>query len=1336
MNEFVYQFSNLNDFSSNHVVYPGAPFFLEGFRYRTIISSEMEGWRFGIRLSIEENISIVEGNIPDSQAELYLEISSSPEHPSDNLLYIFLMYVVSNHEPKVLHVARFTNLERKVEFDFEYDASTNALDIKYYVDELTEHFEVLELELPFRCFKIFSWSNNEILELEAKVKIISEIEISEPDGRLFPFQVGNILFRLGDMFDTYASHNNALTVFPVANDGLLRGIFHDKIKDLSIPFPLESEAGNIIVHKTSSNVRYPYVAYAYSVNGTQSSPEIISSICVKVLSAYLENSQNVSLKKVINMPLLGTGAGKMDSLSVVKIYDEEFNHPYKLASILVNIQNSVEFEKIRTYFLGRFISQNGDRIYKPAEIIQLEEQFSIEVDISSFSFNTEGQISHLTLSDIRADRLEFLREFFFLESLTITNSLIEDYSFLVKLPFLVELHLIKSNVVDLNFLESISLVTLTINSLSVENFNFLVTLDSLEHLTIVNCQLNTIDFLRDITKLKTLNLSRCSLTMVAAIRHLDKLQNLNLSENFIVDISPISSLSNLTVLILNDNRIIDISVILKLEKLTYLRAEGNPFVKKIKLIINQNENHLQVIRNYYSRQKESNKVEVSLPAKVILLGNHASGKSSLLKFILDNLIEKAPESTHLVKIEKYWNGSGAMPEAIFFDFGGQDYYHGIYRAFLSSGSLYLILWDKSNNRNQQRLDSKNIYTQDFSLSYWLSQKKYLENEKYEGNVDPIFVIQSRSDIDTRGTFSDYANSYKIDNEFFVSLKPEPTFFEEDFAISNFHSLHYLKSSIQRQINAARTITEEPVWYSKFLDYILSQGKLDRHDSRSVTTDIFPNYKKTGPNKLASLQEDLDQLHKRGLILYYKNEIPDRVWLNPESLVAHVHDEILNAKEIGKYEGKIPESEIKKFEPEVINLLCKQKVIFKHDLSDTVEYIAPNFLPLVDKLKDDFSLFTFDLGQPSFALKFLNFLPFGIINQLICLFKNEPDDTKKFWRNQLLFTFKKKSKILIHVDFELLEIKVHSFFKKDVPEGEKVNIHKYLFFCILSVYWDLPMLEYDDYVLAIRGNLKKEDFDPDSPMQDKIDSYQSIYEKRDCRPLDLFISIDMKHFVNYEHLCSLEKDSQMISSRIMNSDGFLSERSISIPIYTFQNFTQRNLKRVKKVVISYSKRDLKLVNKFKDYLVPLHQNGLIESPWYCTDLIAGQEWNEEIKQKFSEADIVFFMISENLMVTRYVLDNEIKDAIDRWERDKSIKIVPIILEPYNFARNGPYNLARFTALPYTLQPITEFPNQKLAWHAVSESIRIMIEKDVNPEYPGELTTELKQIFEKIIKQKID
>lgn len=281
---------------------------------------------------------------------------------------------------------------------------------------------------------------------------------------------------------------------------------------------------------------------------------------------------------------------------------------------------------------------------------------------------------------------------------------------------------------------------------------------------------------------------------------------------------------------------------------------------------------------------------------------------------------------------------------------------------------------------------------------------------------------------------------------------------------------------------------------------------------------------------------------------------------------------------------------------------------------------------------------------------------------------------------------------------------------------------------------MMLLPFKDYLAFLHGKLKKESFGEMDDTYVKISNTEEFYNNPNCRPNDLFISLNEKDFISCKALCETD-GSVMIDSCSIDEKGNFDEHHKAIPVYPFQSFTTQPLRRRKNVAISYSKKDLQLVQKFRDYLTPLYHDELIDHPWYCTELEAGKEWNPEIQDKFDQADIIFFMVSENLMSTNYVLEHEIKNAIEKYEREGKIKIVPILMVPYQFARKGRYDLSRFTALPYALHPVTLFDNQLEAWDIITQSIRIMIEKDLDPGKSDELPSELNSKFQKIIEMKM-
>jgi len=179
--------------------------------------------------------------------------------------------------------------------------------------------------------------------------------------------------------------------------------------------------------------------------------------------------------------------------------------------------------------------------------------------------------------------------------------------------------------------------------------------------------------------------------------------------------------------------------------------------------------------------------------------------------------------------------------------------------------------------------------------------------------------------------------------------------------------------------------------------------------------------------------------------------------------------------------------------------------------------------------------------------------------------------------------------------------------------------------------------------------------------------------------------------------------------------------------------------MKKIFISYSKQDLRLVNKFIEHLSALQRDGKV-SHWYCSELEAGSIWNDEIQKHLEEADIACFMVSPNFMKTDYIHEHEIKKAFERKDKDPNFKIVPIIL---NFCRWTTVNndLGKFTALPYTAKPVMDFKNQDMAWYIIEECLRLMIDNDLNP--TGEnfynnqkLPTDVLKIYNRIVEGKVD
>jgi hypothetical protein len=244
-------------------------------------------------------------------------------------------------------------------------------------------------------------------------------------------------------------------------------------------------------------------------------------------------------------------------------------------------------------------------------------------------------------------------------------------------------------------------------------------------------------------------------------------------------------------------------------------------------------------------------------------------------------------------------------------------------------------------------------------------------------------------------------------------------------------------------------------------------------------------------------------------------------------------------------------------------------------------------------------------------------------------------------------------------------------------------------------------------------------------------------------LTISVSTNGKYYVEINKLYEHVQDKLYVIKGVSLYD----EQDVKVfSVFNFNTYLpERSKGKMKKVVISYSKDDLGLVNEFVKVLHSIKDDGLIEDHWYCSELLGGSEWNKEIQDKFNEADIIFFMVSPNFLSTKYIKEHELKSAIERKNKEitngKSVadqlKIIPIILDFCHWEREDEkYNLAQYTALPYRAKPVRDFRNRNMAWNVIEGCIRAAIKHDMDKDYKKKLPDTLQQIFVRMVEGKVD
>jgi len=155
-----------------------------------------------------------------------------------------------------------------------------------------------------------------------------------------------------------------------------------------------------------------------------------------------------------------------------------------------------------------------------------------------------------------------------------------------------------------------------------------------------------------------------------------------------------------------------------------------------------NDNCLPRLRTYFSELDCG--AEAENEVKVILLGNGRVGKTQLCRRFRGQPFDESIESTHGVQIwrEKLriqTGGEERVFQVNWWDFGGQDIYHGTHALFLRSRAVFLILW-APELENRDEFEENGIPLRNQPLAYWLDYVRTLAGED-----SPVIVVQSQCD---------------------------------------------------------------------------------------------------------------------------------------------------------------------------------------------------------------------------------------------------------------------------------------------------------------------------------------------------------------------------------------------------------------------------------------------------------------------------------------------------------------------------------------------------------------------------------------------------------------
>lgn len=888
------------------------------------------------------------------------------------------------------------------------------------------------------------------------------------------------------------------------------------------------------------------------------------------------------------------------------------------------------------------------------------------------------------------------------------------------------------------------------NRWRIQYFRIFTRLTNLSYLNVSN---NVIDHIYDLHLLPSLITLHANNNLIKDIKitqELPALKELFLSNNNLQDVSFLNLCPNLTTVDLHSNSLKNLNSIRGLiNKLSIQDTKwslGTISVAHNKTLrlptLDVIANGRSAVIDYFNRWEQEQELDLPLQnnsdIKVILVGNSGVGKSTLAEWLSKGVVNPKQSSTH-------WFSRMTWKETInnrafnlrVFDFGGQEYYHDTHHLFFTQDTIYVLLWDK-NPHDLYKLNVNPVNELiDYPIEYWLDSISYFIKKrkiaKDEAKIKKLVLEKGRSftniatenstttDQDTSNNAGRHTLVFqsKVDTYRAVQFLDQEKLFNKynwiadfaNFSVLEQRGITQVKDKILELVNDMSVI-QNPLLatWAAIKNHIERNGTKRRN---SLTVRKFQNYCNKIIKQMPELDTASDQRLQRlkfdrqntlnfinhlatvGLLLHFpeNKSLSGKVFINQNFLIKHIHSILLK---IASEKGIIKKSDIIDSRDKdlkvsdvqsLLELMIHFKIIFQHP-TKIDQLIAPLYLP--SKPLKAIQLFLTQFKKPLFRYQFKGFIHRFVVLEFFSSFGSKILTGKSdvepyyFWGNGVVLKDDLTSEIVL-ISFE------------------NSNESK----------------EYKGYIDLFSLTGKKGKFiDEILSELDKI-TFDRNVDKAVCASDGQFIPIkELNYAAQQEHFIFKYAGSYY-------------------KLVDFKEFLDKPLK-MKNLFISYSKNDLTMVDEFKKHLSALQRDGKV-GHWYCTELVAGEEWNDSISRHFDESDIICFMVSPNFMHTDYIFEYEIKKAFERKQNDQPFKIVPIILDFCRWTTEK-YNLGIYTALPFMAKPVSDFANRNMAWYIVEEALRVMIDDGSVPSgvefYTSEqLPKDVQEIYRRISRNEV-
>lgn len=722
----------------------------------------------------------------------------------------------------------------------------------------------------------------------------------------------------------------------------------------------------------------------------------------------------------------------------------------------------------------------------------------------------------------------------------------------------------------------------------------------LQKLVANDCALNDVTMLTGGLELQSIELARNQLTAILFHASFPKLKFLDISVNLLSDFK-IPTCPQLQYLFLGKSGIAKLSVESPLPMLNIVDLSSTAItelpeefadckeLQEIKLentkieavlpLINLPKLERVVLKNTPFEKKYAAEVETGWKAvkklfdhnvknidfnhaKLLLLGNTNVGKSYLLHYFEKKKVPTSTKSKSTHGLE--YKEITALVKGFHlhcWDFGGEEYYHATHELFFSTGALHLLLWSNEDvPRSQNELETC------FEKEYWLRCIEQLSGDSKQ-KAETILIEN------------------KIDNQGFVPTPLNQEIIQQKFGEKVL--LHYTALSLQplrRMAGLTELIKEiveqntaqRPQFYQDYLEKIKAIKK-----PVVTISEIEPNAKKQ-----EALKTLLETFNNMGILLYFKEVLPDKVFTQPSVLLNFLYEKVFGRKkafEINKssIESNLKDSGFDLSLGEALKLLEHFDLVFQTKESPDT-YFIPQYLP----------------DNPAW-LAFFEGYHFQKAN--ICI------ESDSFLMNLVMLKLYK-----IYGSSIKKEGKEYLFWKDGMVIEKEINGIKQL----LLIKYNRPKLRLELYQDAKHDNfdLQKEIVNTvlSLPQERQAISNENRELNWQNNVFDIWVSTDGLYYVKWQHLYdNVKKNILSIEANSIDEQGLTK----TVSVFTFNNYLpNENRAKMKKVFISYSKQDLRIVNEFIRSLSSMVLDGIFKSRGIAPTWVQEMSGRKELRKK--------------------------------------------------------------------------------------------------------------------------